>query len=377
MNSAPKRSSAPVLNHILRNRISYTLCGIVAIAVISILAFSDRGDASTEAATLPAPALTVTSAAPGEKTWPVTLNASGAVAAWQEASIGAQIGGYQLIDVRANVGDSVKKGQVLARFDPALLLAEQAQLQAGADQAAANRQRALSLQGSGGMSDQDVLQFVTQAKTAEALLAANRLQLKYTDVVAPDDGTISARTATLGAVVTAGQELFRLIRQDRLEWRGELTAEQLARVRIGQEVRLQLPGGSFAAGTVRQTAPSLDSNTRLAIVYADIHPGSRARAGMYVEGSIALGNSRALTVPAESVVIRDGRSHVAVLPGTGDTPKVSLRQVTAGRRNGQEVEITRGLDSDERIVVAGAGFLADGDVVRIASAAQSDGAAQP
>lgn len=320
------------------------------------------------------PALTVTVAAPQHADWPVTLSASGAVAPWQEAIIGTQIGAYQLIDVRVNVGDRVRRGQVLARLNPALLRAEEAQLLASYEQAEANRKRALGLQSSGAISDQDVLQFVTEARTAAALLAGKRTQLRYTDVMSPDSGTISARTATLGSVVPAGQELFRLIRQDRLEWRGEVTAAQLGQVRIGQEIVLQLPDKSTAVAKVRQTAPSLAEDTRLAIVYADIRPGSRARAGMFATGNVELGTSAALVVPAESVIIRDGRSNVLTLADNSATPRVSLRSVTVGRRQGREVEIVDGLKAGDRVVVQGAGFLKDRDVVRVASTAQRGGA---
>src|SRR5690606_25905749 len=120
------------------------------------------------------------------------------------------------------------------------------------------------------------------------LLASKRLQLRYTDVIAPDDGVISARRATLGAVCEAGEELFRLIRKGRLEWRGELTAAQLASVAKGQLVELALPDGSAAAAEVRETAPSLDARSRLGLVYADLIPGSQARAGMYANGQIVV-----------------------------------------------------------------------------------------
>jgi RND family efflux transporter MFP subunit len=316
----------------------------------------------------PAPALTVTAARPLRVVWPIALEASGAVAAWQEASIGAQVGGYRLIDVFVNVGDQVTSGQVLARFDRALLEADAARLQAGAEQARANEQRALRLQKSGAVSDRDVLQEVTQSKTAGALLESNRLQLRYTDVVASDDGVISSRTATLGAVVPVGQELFRLIRQNRLEWRGELTAAQLAHVETGQQVELTLPGGGRATATVRQMAPSLDPQTRLGIVYADIAPGSRARAGMYVDGRIVIGQSDALVVPAECVTIRDGRSYVLKLTDSGATPRVSLRPVTVGSRQGSALQIVDGVARDDRLVVQGAGFLNDGDSVHVADA---------
>lgn len=376
MSHEQEHRNPPTQGHFRRNRTAYAVGAIALVAAILAIAVVKRDRTPAEAIAAAAPALTVTSATPREVSWPVEIRASGAIAAWEEATIGAQIGGYQLIDVRVNVGDVVKKGQVIARFDPALLQADHAQLKANADQAAANRQRALTLQSSGAMSDQDVLQLVTQSKTADALLAANQLRLRYTDVTAPDDGIISARTATLGTVVPVGQELFRMIRRGRLEWRGELTAEQLAQVEVGQEVALELPDGKTAKATVRQTSPILDSAARLAIVYADIEPGSTARAGMYANGRLGLGTGPALAVPAESVVIRDGRNHVLVLAGTSATPRVSLRSVTVGRRNGREVEITRGLGKDEHVVVQGAGFLKDGDLVRI-SQGQPAGAARP
>lgn len=314
----------------------------------------------------PTPSLTVTVARPVRQSWPVTLEASGAVAAWQEASIGAQVGGYRLVEVLVNVGDQVTKGQVLAQFDPSLLQTDAARLEANEEQARANEKRMLSLQKSGTVSDRDVLQFVTQARTAAAMLESNRVQLNYTDVLAPDDGVISSRSATVGAVVPIGQELFRLIRQNRLEWRGELTAAQLAHVEIGQRIELALPGGGRAVATIRQTAPSLDPRTRLGIAYADISPGSRARAGMYADGQVIIGESDALAAPAESVTIRDGRSYVLKLMDASTTPRISLRPVTVGRRQGDQLEIVNGANDEDRLVVAGAGFLNDGDLVRIA-----------
>ncbi len=239
-------------------------------------------------------------------------------------------------------------------------------MRAGYDEAEANRQRALGLQASGGISDQDVLQYVTQARTAAAGLAAKRLQLRYTSVVAPDDGVISARTATLGAVAPAGQEFFRMIRQGRLEWRGELTAPQLARVRSGQQITLDLPDGTRAAARVRQAAPAMDERSRLGVVYADIAAGSPARAGMYVGGRIEMAEKAAIIVPSQSVVIRDGRNYVLKLARPEAAPRVSLQRVIIGRRRGEEVEIVSGLAEGARVVVQGAGFLNDGDIVRLA-----------
>ncbi|ANW05302.1 efflux transporter periplasmic adaptor subunit [Bradyrhizobium icense] len=342
----------------------------IVVAVMAVAMVNRRASTAT-ISVQQAPALTATSAIPRELTWDMAMEASGTIAAWQEANIGAQIGGYQLSDVLVNVGDQVKKGQVLTRLDPNLLRADEAQLKARYDQAEANWQRASSLKGRGFLSDKDALQQETEAKTAEALLAAKQLQLKYTEVVAPDDGVISSRTATLGAVVPVGQELFRLIRQNRLEWRGELTAAQLAQIVPGQRIILALPDGATAAAKVRQTAPSLDPQSRLGVVYADLEPGSRARAGMYVSGRVILGESQARVIPSESVVIRDGRSYVLKIADGNSRPRVALQAVTIGRRQGSDVEITSGIEVDDRVVVQGAGFLKDGDIVRLAAMSDS------
>lgn len=341
----------------------------IALLVLGLLALGYYLLAGRSTAPVPpeqrAPALTVTTDRPRLEMWPVALAASGSIEPWQEASVGTQVGGYALTQVLVNVGDQVRRGQVLARLDPALLRAEEARLEANHAQAAANRQRALALQRDGAISDQDVLQFVTADKVAAAQLAANRLQLRYTAVIAPDDGVISARTATLGAVVPAGQELFRLIRGRRIEWRGELTAPQLASVARGQRISLALPDGSNAKAIVRETAPAMNAGSRLGLVYADIVPGSRARAGMYANGQLVAGEAQALVVPSESVIIRDGRSYVATLTEQTATPRVALKRVMPGRRQGNGIEIVTGLAGTETLVRSGAGFLNDGDIVRV------------
>ncbi|CAN5588124.1 efflux RND transporter periplasmic adaptor subunit [soil metagenome] len=331
------------------------------------------------------PALTVTSVIPHQVTWPATLTASGAIAPWQEAIIGAQVGGYRLAEILVNVGDPVKRGQVLARFDAEMLHSEEAQLKAGLAQAEAlaaqkdaDLKRAGMLQKAGNLSEQEYLKDQTETATAQtqvdsarALLASKQLQLRYTDVVAPDDGTICARTATLGGVVPIGQELFRMIIKDRLEWRGEATASQLSQIAPGQAVQLKLPDGSSSKATVRALAPGLDSQSRMGLVYADVEPGT-PRAGMYANGQIVVAEKPALVVPAASVVIRDGYSYVVKLDEQGDSPRVKLQVVTVGRRQGSEVEILKDLTEGEPIVAQGAGFLNDGDIVRVVPAAKTD-----
>ena len=87
---------------------------------------------------------------------------------------------------------------------------------------------------------------------------------------------------------------------------------------------------------------------------------------MYADGRVIVGQREALAVPAESVTIRDGRSYVLKLMDATTTPRVSLRPVTVERRRGHQLEIVNGVDDEDRLVVAGAGFLNEGDLVRVA-----------
>ena len=354
-----------------RRKLLLSVAGILAIAIAAWFDFSS-GDGEQAADAVARPSLTVTTASPTREQWAQSLSASGVIAPWQEASIGTQIGSYQLVEVRVNVGDQVQRGQVLARLNPALLQAEDAQLVANYQQAVANDERARGLKEVGGISDQEALSYATEARTTRALLDAKRLELRYTSILAPDDGVISARSATLGAVVPAGQELFRMIRQNRLEWRGEFTTTQLASVARGQPVELELPDGSRARAVVRQVAPSMDAQSRLAIIFADIARGSTAQSGMYVTGNLVTGEAEALVVPAECVFLRDGRNYVARLAPGGGAYRASLIEVRTGRGQGGRIEVVDGLEGNERLVRRGAAFLNDGDIVQIAG----NGAAQ-
>ncbi|NDE42308.1 MAG: efflux RND transporter periplasmic adaptor subunit, partial [Betaproteobacteria bacterium] len=196
------------------------------------------------------PALTVTGTQAQTQALPIKLTANGNIAAWQEASVGAEIGGLRLAEVLVNVGDTVQRGQVLARFatdavqaDLAQARAVVAEASASAQEATANADRVRALLNTGVFSGQQSSQYLTAEQTAKArvesakaVMAAQLLRLQNTEVRASDSGIISARLATVGAVVGAGSELFKLIRQGRLEWRAEVGANELYRLPVGAAV---------------------------------------------------------------------------------------------------------------------------------------------
>jgi RND family efflux transporter MFP subunit len=370
----------------MMNDKTYLLAALLAVGALVGAASAADDKAAPAATSAPKPSLTVTAATPQSGRWPIAISANGNISAWLEAIIGAEAQGLRLTEVRVQVGDRVKRGQVLALLagetlsaDAAALRAGLAEAQANAAEAGANAERARQLQASGAISAQQIQQYVTaeatakaRAASAQAQLNAAQVRLSQTRIAAPDDGVISARVATLGAVVQSGQELFRLIRKERLEWRADVAASDLARIAPGQKVTVTTAGGSAVAGTVRVVAPTVDAATRNGVVFVDLAKSATdkdaPKAGMFARGEFAVGEREGLTLPQGAVVLRDGFHWVFQL---GADNRVAQRKVNVGARfadkSGDRVEITGGLAKDARVVADGAGFLADGDVVRIAA----------
>ena len=312
----------------------------------------------------------------------MSLAANGNVAAWQEASVGSESNGLRVAEVRVNVGDVVKKGQVLATFSPETVNADLAsaraalaEAKANAADAAGNAERARTLEKTGALSQQQINQYQTSAATAkakveaaEAALTVQQVRGRNTQVLAPDDGVVSSRTATVGGVVAAGSEMFKLIRQGRLEWRAEVTSAELGRIAVGTPVTVISATGAQVSGTVRSIAPTVDPQTRAALVYVDVPnvlQNTGIKAGMFARGDFLLGRSNAWTVPQSAIVPRDGFNFLMLLQPDN---RVAQLKVDTGRRVGDRVEITTKLPADAKVVVNGAGFLNDGDLVRVVAA---------
>lgn len=362
------------------------LAALLPAAALVILGACSAPNADTPQAAPPAarPALTVEIVSPQAVAWSMSIPATGNVAAWQETIVGSEIGGLRIAQVHANVGDRVGKGQVLVTLDDAVVQADLAQARAQLQEmramhaeARANGDRARRFAPTGMMSQQQVTQYLTAEETAKSRieLAAARVRLaelrvRQTRIVAPDDALISGRAATVGTVPQAGQELYRLILQGRLEWRAEVAADDIGRIRAGDAARLKLTSGETVDGRVRSIAPSIDPQTRNGIVYVDL-AGSGAKAGMFASGEITPAEQeapRALSLPQSAVLLRDGFSYVFRV---GPDKKLTQLRVTPGRRRDERIEILSGIAEGEHFVQSGVGFLNDGDLVELAAATQA------
>jgi RND family efflux transporter MFP subunit len=275
----------------------------------------------------------------------------------------------------------VNKGQVLAIFSSATLQAEldlsradKAEAEALYVEAQADLKRTTELKSSGALSSQQIQRYITAAQSAKARLEAAKARLKTQElrlaqslVLAPDHGIISARTATVGAVLPSGQELFRLIRGGRLEWRAEVSSDDLSKLKPGQTAQLTLADGSRIRGSVRTLSPIVDTQSRNALVYVDLHSKGTARSGMFARGQFELGSTEVMTLPMSAVQLRDGFSYVLRIEA--DAPaiqsKVIQTKVNTGRRTADRIEITGGLKLSHQVVATGGAFLGNGDLVRV------------
>jgi RND family efflux transporter MFP subunit len=324
------------------------------------------------------PVLSVTVAPAEIRPMTRSVAGDGSVVAWQEIAIAAEVSGLRAVEIAADEGDRVHRGQLLVRFDNSVLAAQVAQVDAAIAESEAALQTARSdfsrgteLIRSGSIASQVLEQRQSAARQAEARVLAARAhreevvaRLAQARLLAPADGVVVRRSVQLGAVSAEGQEMFRLVRDGRLELDAKIPELELAAVHPGQVVRV-VHGGWEAQATVRAIAPMIAADTRLGVVHIALPTDSPLRPGMFARAEIRLDTAPTLVVAQTAIVFRDDAPAVFVQHVDNS---VSLRRLTTGVRRDGLVEVLGGLQAGELVVTAGAGFLSDGDRVRVVPA---------
>lgn len=330
-------------------------------------------------------AMTVVVAPVAESRVDTAIVATGNVVAWREMPVGAEAGGLAVTEIAVDEGDVVAAGQVLARLNDRILAAQIAQqtaaiaeLEATLATARSDARRAQTV-GSAVISSQTAEQRETLVKTTAAKLDAARAQLeeiaarlKQTEIAAPAAGIVATRSVTLGQVVQTGTEMFRLIQDSRIEVDALVPETDILSIRPGQAARIIDPTGAAQQATVRLVAPMVDAKTRLGTVHVALAAGTRLKPGMFVRVEIAADKRTALAVPLKALVWRESKP--GVFKVTDDSVAV-LTEIAVGSKTSDYVEVVRGLDAGDRIVVDGAGLLNDGDRVRVEMASVRERAA--
>ena len=378
----------------------------VVIVVLFVLAATASGaalfvarDPGESAPKLLPPTVTATLAR--QRAFVERLFVSGTLVARDEAMVGAQIDGLRIVEVLAEDGDRVEKGQILARLDRSqldALLAQNDAAVARADaaiaqarnqvdqseairaQAAADLLRARKLE-PGIITQATLDQRVAAARSTEAQVAAAEsalavanadkrsreaerrelmVRIDRTDVRAPVAGLVSRRSARLGALaVGSGDPLFRIITNGAIELEADVPEDSLAELALGMLANVDLPGpNNSVSGTVRLVSSEVDQTTRLGKVRIAL--AAQAHIGSFASASIVLARRTSVAVPAAAVAQTGSVDSVLVV----HDGHIEQRTVTTGLTNDAETEITAGIAVGEAVVVRAAAFLRNGDAVR-------------
>ncbi|MGB8843367.1 MAG: efflux RND transporter periplasmic adaptor subunit [Aliidongia sp.] len=351
-------------------------------------------------------ALTVTVAPADRHPMANTLLVTGSLVPWEDLAIGTEAAGLTVTRVLVDEGDKVAAGQMLAKLDDSVILAELKQKQAQIDRAKAvigqqdaaiidaeaaahnagnDAVRAHELIKSGNISVQTTEAREATATTARARVQSARMgrqadmadvelaegieaelqaRLAQTEIRAPAAGIITKRLIRVGAVVNSSTDLFRIERDGILELDAQVSDRLLARVRPGQPVRLSVSSadGTPIIATVRAIAPVVDASSRNGVAHIRLPADTQLSAGMFVSGQLVLAETEQLTLPEGAVLPKDGGAVVFVLSDDG---RVAERRIEAGLRSEGLIAIREGLGPEDRVVQTGAGFLTDGDQVRV------------
>jgi RND family efflux transporter MFP subunit len=390
----------------------------VVIVVLFVLAATASGaalfvarDPGESAPKLLPPTVTATLAR--QRAFVERLFVAGTLVARDEAMVGAQIDGLRIVEVLAEDGDRVEKGQILARLDRSQLdglLAQNDAAVARADaaiaqarnqveqseairtQAAADLLRARKLE-PGIITQATLDQRVAAARSTEAQVAAAEsalavanadkrsreaerrelmVRVDRTDVRAPVAGLVSRRSARLGALaVGSGDPLFRIVTDGAIELEADVPEDSLAELALGMGANVDLPGSNNAvSGTVRLVSSEVDQTTRLGKVRIAL--AAQAHIGSFASASIVLARRTSVAVPAAAVAQTGSVDSVLVV----HDGHIEQRTVTTGLTNDTETEITAGIAVGEAVVVRAAAFLRNGDAVRAVASDQHREAAK-
>lgn len=306
----------------------------------------------------------------------VAISASGRLVPREEAAVGSELAGYRVAQVLAEEGDVVRAGAVLARLDAGLIegeiaraRAEVARAEATAARTRMEAERVKGLDGTGVLAQEAIDQRRIAQRESDAALAAARAQLQdlttrraRLTLRAPVGGTIIARSIAPGGISGAGTDpLFRIARDSLIELAAEVTEADLSRIRPGAAAEVTLPDGSAVSGEVRTIQPRIEEANQLGIVRVRLPVRQDLRAGGTATARFAGTVRNVLAVPEAAIQYgAQGPSVMVLAPGN----RAKRMAVRTGTRAGGFVELLAGPKPGTQVLLSGAAFVLEGDVVR-------------
>lgn len=362
-----------------RTQIAAIIIAVVAVVVVAFLLLSGgHGEEKARPTGGSASSQTVTVATATVQSLDRVVTASGTVSAWEEVPVGAETGGLTATAVLTDEGRYVRQGQVLVQLNDTLLRAQLRQQDAAVASAQATLAqadnalaRAQELRERGFLSQAGLDTAVAQQATAQAQVnaasaarAETQARVNQAAIRAPVSGLVISRSVTRGQIVQAGSELFRIVRDGRLELDAQVPETEIGLIRAGQPAQISSDDVGAASGTVRIVTPEVDAQTRLGLARISLSSAGGLRPGMFARAQIEVGAQAAVVVPTQAILYRENRAGVFVLDAEN---RAHFQTVTVLSRRDDAAAVD-GLAAGARVVVEGAGFLGDGDRVTIAPA---------
>lgn len=366
--------------------------GLIAIAVALVAAgvMSRRSQASQvkEASTPVVPMVSVLTAGQAGN---AALELPARIEPWARAPIYARVSGY-LKSWNVDIGATVKSGQTLADIETPDL--DQQLLQAKAELATARSNLTLAsstakrwqgLLAADAVSHQEADEKAGDLAAKQSAVNAmqanvDRVQAlqRYTRLVAPFDGVVTARNTDVGALINvggaAGSELFVVSDISRLRVYVNVPQRQVAAIKVGDKAELSVPErpGKTYTATVQALAQAINANSGAMQVQLTVQNDNRellpgGYASIHFDAPLA---SSALSIPPSALIFNKAGTQVATL---GKDDRVLLKQITVGRDLGNVLEIASGIDRNDRVIANPPDGVATGDAVRVAAANNAKG----
>lgn len=364
--------------NLLKNKAFYTISSICLLMVLTFFDFFPTNLDKDKKGVAPHPAsvISVKAVKQEKKLFKNSFKASGEISAWQEIIVSSELEGLMIEEVYVEVGDKVKKGQLLASYNSRAIeielngsKAKVEELKITHDEARLNLERAQKLHNENSISEQELqggevyeLRSAAQLKSARAQVNKFELMLEQVKVLAPDDGTILSKFIEVGHVTKLTQELFRIQRQSRIEWLAKVDVNHLNMIRQEQFAVIFLNDDQTLQGKVRMIAPEVNRHSQYGLVYVDLPSHELLLPGMFFSGQFDVGEYEALALPSSSIQFKHGFSYVKVI---GEDGSITERKIIVGKYFKHYYEIISGLLIEEDVVKSGVEFLGTGDYVTV------------
>jgi HlyD family secretion protein len=351
---------------------------LVLAGVVWMLVRSHAGASTSDKDAADPPLVTVVIPVLGAVTSKVSL--TGLISARNDMPIGNEGDAGRIAEVRAEAGDRVRKGQVLARLNPITAQSQLDSAEASLDEVRANAAVAQSewaraQQGDDIFSKEENERRRTTALTAEAKVKAAQAQVRdarnklaQTTIVAPTDGIVLTRTAEVGQIAVPGSTvLFHLARDAEIEMRGQVAEQDVPRLALGQTATVRLEGVTERfTGRIWQIGAIIDAGTRQGTVRIELPADRNLRPGSFARADIEVGSTTGVLLPQTAVLSDENGSYVLIV---GSDNKLERRPVTVGGARSEGLLVSQCLSGSERVIAIAGAFLRTGETVAIAGKA--------